>query len=154
MKELSVCSGRSLAALLLAVMLPCAVSGADLKPVLKSQWPGFPRGYANAVRVVGDRAYVTLGGAGFEILDISEPVSPKRLGGHEVGGYAYDISVSGDHVFVAASGAVGFKSSTSRTRRIRGARAVTRPVSLRAVWRLRATTSMWRAINRTSTSLM
>jgi len=53
------------------------------------------------VALSGNRAYVADATAGLQIIDISDPVSPRRIGGYATGGQATDVSVSGNYVFLA-----------------------------------------------------
>ncbi|MBN2392489.1 MAG: hypothetical protein JXR84_17295 [Anaerolineae bacterium] len=49
--------------------------------------------------VQGDYAYTTFGWE-FAILDISDPVHPTRVGYTLIGGFAWDVAVSGDYAYV------------------------------------------------------
>jgi hypothetical protein len=58
-------------------------------------------GYAHGVQVVGTVAYVADGGAGLQILDVSNPAQVKRLGGYDTSGYAHGVQVVGTVAYVA-----------------------------------------------------
>ena len=57
-------------------------------------------GTALGVAVSGDYAYVADYGAGFQVVDISEPESPAIVGSVNTPGYARDVAVSGDYAYV------------------------------------------------------
>ncbi|MHB1036756.1 MAG: Ig-like domain-containing protein [Pirellulales bacterium] len=57
-------------------------------------------GTANSVVVVGTLAYATLGTAGLQILDVSNPAAPVRLGEYHTGGHASAVAVSGTRAYV------------------------------------------------------
>ncbi len=84
----------------------CATAiGDDLNPVLKGSWPGFKRGPATAVALSGNYAYVTTsGGVDLEVIDISDPSSPHRVGGCNVSGCfncVASVAVLGNFAYVA-----------------------------------------------------
>lgn len=56
---------------------------------------------ARDVFVSGKNAYVADGDAGLEIVDITIPSSPIKVGGYNVPRYAHDVYVSGNYAFVA-----------------------------------------------------
>ncbi len=58
-------------------------------------------GSALKVEVVRNLAYVAEGGAGIEILDVSDPTAPKRLGGYDTTGRAFWLQVQGSRAYVA-----------------------------------------------------
>jgi chitodextrinase len=58
------------------------------------------------IHVVGTRAYVSEGIAGFGIVDVSTPSSPKLLGSVDTPGTADDVAVSGNTAFVADNSSV------------------------------------------------
>jgi Tol biopolymer transport system component len=68
---------------------------------LVSEWPGFPRGEASAVQVVGNLAYVAIRAGGLVIFDVSDPAAPKRLGGFDTTGEARGVQVVGNLAYVA-----------------------------------------------------
>ncbi len=51
--------------------------------------------------VSGTLAYVADGDAGLQIIDVSNPASPVRLGGYDTSGTAYGVAVSGTVAYVA-----------------------------------------------------
>jgi hypothetical protein len=53
------------------------------------------------VALSDNRAYVADATAGLQIIDVTDPVSPRRIGGYSTSGQATDVAVSGDYVFVA-----------------------------------------------------
>ncbi len=70
----------------LALALAWPAHGAD--PVLIGQWPGWPReGYACGVAVSGNYAYVADENAGLQVIDVSNPANPQRVGGYDTSGY-------------------------------------------------------------------
>ncbi len=71
--------------------------------VLVGQWPGYTRGQASAVAVVGNYAYVKAGG--FHSIDISMPASPHRVGGCELAGQG-QLAVSGSYAYYASGEAL------------------------------------------------
>ncbi len=95
------------AAFLLACLWVLAVFGAaagqaHLQPLLQNgKWPGFTRGYAEDVQVVGNRPFVASRSGGLQIIDVSNPASPVRLGGYETSGPAHDVAVGGNRIYVA-----------------------------------------------------
>jgi hypothetical protein len=73
------------------------------------QWPGMPRGEATDVFVQDERAYVTLGRAGLAIFDVSNPVSPVRLGGFDTSGTALAVQVVDNLAYVMTDGYPGLQ---------------------------------------------
>ena len=61
-------------------------------------------GQANALQVVGNYAYFAAGTAGLQVIDVSNPVNPVRVGGYDTIGTAEEVHVVGDHAFVAEGG--------------------------------------------------
>ncbi|MFL5807583.1 MAG: choice-of-anchor Q domain-containing protein, partial [Roseiflexaceae bacterium] len=51
--------------------------------------------------IVGSRAYIAGGLTGVQIVDVSDPAAPVRLGGFTTSGFAADVQVVGDLMFVA-----------------------------------------------------
>ena len=49
----------------------------------------------------GHYAYVAVGGAGLEVIDVSDPANPRRVGSYDTPGGAVDVAVSGDYAYVA-----------------------------------------------------
>lgn len=58
-------------------------------------------GFASAVQVVGNYAYVADHDAGLQVFDISEPSHPVRVGSYDTSGSAYDVKVVGNYAYVA-----------------------------------------------------
>jgi hypothetical protein len=79
------------------------VIGGDIDPVLRGEWPGFRRGQAQAVAVSGNYAYVAAGCAGVQVIDVSYPANPQRVGGYDTSGYADGVAVSRNFAYVAES---------------------------------------------------
>lgn len=72
--------------------------------------PGNPRltgyyytlgGETGGVAVSGTYAYVTDYQNGLVVFDISNPASPKKIGGYDTIGYAYDVTVVGSYAYLA-----------------------------------------------------
>jgi hypothetical protein len=78
----------------LALPVPLALAG---------QWPGWQRGSAQAVAASGNYAYVADGGTGLQVIDVSNPTHPVRVGGYVASVGAYDVAVSGPYAFVVGS---------------------------------------------------
>ncbi len=69
---------------------------------LKSSWPGQTlQGITGSLVVAGDRAFLT-DGYTLEIVDISDPLTPTRLGSVQTPGYTQSLGASASHVFAAA----------------------------------------------------
>jgi len=78
-------------------------------------WVSVP-GFANAVALAGDYAYVAAGAAGIQVVDISNPMSPAVVGALDMPGNANDIAVSGDWAYVAdGSGGLFIADISNRT---------------------------------------
>lgn len=77
------------------------------KPAVLRQVGGYPAtGRTQQVRVADSRAYVIDRTAGFEILDLSNPTEPGRLGGYSTSPYRVNhVAVAGGHAFLASGGA-------------------------------------------------
>ncbi len=73
-----------------------------LEPLLNGKWAEVTHGFATDVKVVGNRAYLALGYAGLQIIDVSNPASPMRLGGYDTSGFGYarSMAVSGSIAYV------------------------------------------------------
>src|SRR5437867_13448769 len=69
-------------------MLINHVSGFDISSV------------ADSVAASGDLAYVADGRAGLEVIDISEPSSPQKVGGYYANGGAWSVALSGNYAYV------------------------------------------------------
>ncbi|MBE7502569.1 MAG: peptidoglycan DD-metalloendopeptidase family protein [Verrucomicrobiales bacterium] len=76
---------------------------AQVTPV--SQWPGYSHPAngqpAVAVAVVGQYAYVADGGAGLQVIDVSNPANPRWVGGCDTFWGAQGVAVAGQHAYVA-----------------------------------------------------
>jgi uncharacterized secreted protein with C-terminal beta-propeller domain len=87
---------------LLFSVLPVAAAPPRLEPLGQiGKWPGFTRGPAYDVKVVGNRAYVAAAGGGLVILDVSDPANPVPMGGYDTRGQARAIAVSGTVAYLA-----------------------------------------------------
>src|SRR4051794_40345987 len=51
--------------------------------------------------VSGSCAYVADGNSGLQVIDVSNPASPQRVGGYDTSGTAYGVTVSGNCAYVA-----------------------------------------------------
>ncbi|RME92941.1 MAG: hypothetical protein D6766_09140, partial [Verrucomicrobia bacterium] len=85
----------------LALLGVTAAWAAEIGPPRIGRWPGPLGGPAESVQVVGQTAYVAVGGGGLLIVDVSDPAHPTRLGGHDTDGIALDVALSGNRAFVA-----------------------------------------------------
>jgi hypothetical protein len=63
-------------------------------------WPGHALGNAVGVEIVGDLAYLALGDGGLGIINVSDPASPRGIGGCETPGSAHRIALTQTHAFV------------------------------------------------------
>jgi len=61
-------------------------------------------GRAEAVVVAGNLAYVADGSVGLQVIDVSNPMAPVRVGGYDTGGDALDVAVAGGIAYVADGG--------------------------------------------------
>jgi hypothetical protein len=50
---------------------------------------------------MGNYAYVADFAAGLQVIDVSNPASPQRVGGYDTSGYARGVAVSGNYAYVA-----------------------------------------------------
>ena len=55
--------------------------------------------------VSGNYAYVADGDAGLQVIDVSNPANPQRVGGYDTSGDAQGVAVSGNYAYVADGGA-------------------------------------------------
>jgi hypothetical protein len=62
-------------------------------------------GFANSVDVAGNYAYVAAGGAGLQIVDVSDRAHPSRVSSLPLAGNANDVVVAGGYAYVAAGSA-------------------------------------------------
>jgi hypothetical protein len=53
------------------------------------------------VAVSGNYAYIADGPAGLQVIDISYPRNPVRVGGYDTAGFAYGVTVRSNHAYVA-----------------------------------------------------
>lgn len=53
------------------------------------------------MRVSGRYAYLADGQAGLQVIDVSDPAQPVRVGGCNTGGRAMDVEIAGDRAYVA-----------------------------------------------------
>ncbi len=58
-------------------------------------------GYANNVDVAGDYAFVAAGGAGLQVVDVSDRVHPAVVAGLDTDGVAIDVRVVGNFAYLA-----------------------------------------------------
>ena len=59
-------------------------------------------GFAYGVAVSGNYAYVADGSPGLQVIDVSNPANPQRVGGYDTSGTARSVAVSGNYAYVAA----------------------------------------------------
>ena len=57
--------------------------------------------FVQGVAVCGNYAYVADGSAGLQVIGISNPASPTRVGGYDTSGSACGVAVSGSYAYVA-----------------------------------------------------
>lgn len=69
-------------------------------PMGKADLPG----YAQKVIVVGNYAYLACRHEGLQIVDVSNPAAPVRVGGYDTTGYATNIDVWNNYVVVSSGG--------------------------------------------------
>jgi hypothetical protein len=74
----------------------------ELTPEVVGRWPSFRVGQPSAVTVAGNFAYVSAWQGGLHVIDISDPLNPKRVGGLLECGAAHDVTVSGNYAYVAS----------------------------------------------------
>jgi len=70
------------------------------QPTLRGQSEVLP-GAVRGVAVGGSYAYIADDRAGLQIIDISNPAAPQRVGGYDTSGYAYGVAVAGSYAYVA-----------------------------------------------------
>jgi hypothetical protein len=61
-------------------------------------------GSARGITAKGNYAYVADGWKGLQIIDISDPSSPKEVGNLDTPGWAYGITAKGNYAYVADAG--------------------------------------------------
>ena len=85
------------AALTLGLLVVCGqIRGDEVRVERVGEWPGWPRGNAIGVTVSGNYAYVAHGVWGLQVIDVSDPANPRRVGGYDTSGYARGVAVSGN----------------------------------------------------------
>jgi len=91
------------AALTLGLWVWAAPGQADEVVVERvGQWPSWPRGEeAYGVAVSGHYAYLAQWYEGLQVIDVSDPANPRRVGGYDTPGGAWGVAVSGQHAYVA-----------------------------------------------------
>ena len=62
---------------------------------------GCVTGWAQGVAVAGNYAYVADNSGGLQVIDISNPANPQRVGGYDTAGNALGVAVSGNYAYVA-----------------------------------------------------
>ena len=94
---------RLRAALTLALLVWAgAASAQEVRVERVGQWPGWPRGNARGVAVSGNYAYVADLDAGLQVIDVSDPANPRRVGGYDTSGWAGDELVATGFQVLAA----------------------------------------------------
>ncbi|MBE0428792.1 MAG: hypothetical protein IBX61_02850 [Thermoleophilia bacterium] len=58
------------------------------------------QGDARGVTVAGNHAIVAAGNGGLQIIDISNPANPSKVGSYKTPSYAYDVAVSAQYAYV------------------------------------------------------
>src|SRR6266542_2181463 len=58
-------------------------------------------GRALGLAVSGNFAYVAAGGAGLQVINVSNPANPRRVGGYDTSGFASGVALSGNFAYVA-----------------------------------------------------
>ena len=76
---------------------PIQISGV----VRAGQWPGYSRGTPKAVALYGNYAYVAAGAV--HVIDVSQPMQPRRVGVYSGVNQATGIAVAGHYAYVADS---------------------------------------------------
>src|SRR2546422_4171586 len=77
--------------------LACAQTNVSLE--FAGRWQPSDGRTVNGVSVVGNYAYIGAGDT-LEIIDISDPRNPSRLGGYVSDGSIYGVQVVGNHAFL------------------------------------------------------
>jgi len=105
--------------LLLNLALAARALAGDLNPALISEWPG---GWVSDPAVRGTYAYLSSGGSGCQILDVSNPAAPRRVGFSAIR-ISGSTQFSGNHAYVP-NGAAGLQvidlSDPTNPRRVGG----------------------------------
>jgi hypothetical protein len=89
----------SLAAALIPV--PRAATAEPIGFRVESRWPGYTRGAIDALSVAGEHAFL-VSYNGLFIVDLSEPLRPRRVGTLELNG-ASDVAVEAPYAYIAGS---------------------------------------------------
>jgi hypothetical protein len=83
---------------LFSILLPGRLVALDLDPVRVGGYD--TSGSALGMAVSGNYAYVADGGAGLQVIDVSNPANPQRVGGYDTSGEARGVAVSGNYAYV------------------------------------------------------
>jgi len=73
----------------------------SVQALFNGKWPAVTRGWASDVKMAGNYAYVALVGGGLAVVDVSNPTTCVRVGGHATGGYALGVAVVENRVYLA-----------------------------------------------------
>ena len=73
----------------------------QLDPSVVGEWPGYRRGPANGVTVLGNLAFVAHQTAGLFIVDIADPAHLQIVSRCDLFTEAYDVGLASGHAFVA-----------------------------------------------------
>ncbi len=77
----------------------------DLKNPKQVGSTGMLDGFITDITIAGSYAYVTIGGVGLWVVNISDPVHLNEVGFLRAPGYAESVDVTGNYAYVAAGGA-------------------------------------------------
>ncbi|MDK9700066.1 MAG: hypothetical protein OEM52_07975 [bacterium] len=91
---------RTLLSILTILLLSLSALAQDSLNVRRVGYYDTP-GYADAVAVSGNYAYVADGTSGLRIIDINNPANPQQVGFYDTLGYAFDVVVSSNLAYVA-----------------------------------------------------
>lgn len=87
----------------LVVSLAVSSFATDVDPILIGSWPGFRQtDPVRALVVSGNYAYLAVDG--LQVIDLSNPANPRRVGGINFGSSGatpIDLAISGNHAFLA-----------------------------------------------------
>ena len=86
-------------------------------PAWQGLWPRWSRGTGTDVKVVGNRAYLTLSEGGLVVLDVSNPSDPMQVGSINTSGYADGVAVSGNYAYVVSGRKLVFLEKHGSSRR-------------------------------------
>ena len=56
------------------------------------------------IKISGAYAFLANGNRGLQIIHISDPVHPRKVGGYDTQGSALEVAISGKHAYVADAG--------------------------------------------------